>query len=315
MGLKAPVVLLIFNRPHLTEKVFQVIRQVAPKRLFVVADGPRNAQEVSLCEQTRSIVANIDWDCQVERNYAERNLGCRQRVSSGLDWVFAQTDRAIILEDDCLPNYSFFRFCDELLERYQDHERVMAINGNNHLRGRQVTPYSYYFSKYFHCWGWATWQRAWRYYDVTMKLWPEFRDGGYVEYISDSPYECRYWLHKFEQMYQGKIDTWDYPFMFACFSQSGLVATPRVNLVSNIGFGVQATHTHNPHSPLANMPTEELGEITHPPFLARSLAADQFVFDHVFDGAKLRQQATLWGRWQQLKHRLGRLLKKRSSRH
>jgi hypothetical protein len=142
-----------------------------------------------------------------------------------------------------------------------------------------------------------------------MQLWPKFRDGGYVESISDNEYETRYWLQKFEQMYQGKIDTWDYPFMFACFSQSGLVATPRVNLVSNIGFGVQATHTHNPHSPFANMPTKELGEITHPPFLVRNLAADQFVFDQVFDGAKLRQQDSLWGRLQQLKYRLSRFMK------
>ncbi|WP_448380241.1 glycosyltransferase family 2 protein [Gloeomargarita sp.] len=311
MGLKAPVAFFIFNRPHLTAQVFAVIRQVAPKKLFIVADGPRHAEEAVRCEQTRSLVAHIDWDCQVERNYAERNLGCRQRVASGLDWVFAQTDRAIVLEDDCLPNHSFFRFCDELLERYQDHERVMAITGNNHQRGREVTPYSYYFSKYFHCWGWASWRRAWQYYDVTMKLWPEFRDGGYVEFISDSKYETRYWLQKFEQMYRGQIDTWDYAFMFACFSQSGLVATPRVNLVTNIGFGAEATHTHNPHSPLANMPTQELGEITHPPFIARNLAADQFVFDQVFDGAKLRQQDTLWGQLQHLKYRLGRFLKNR----
>ncbi|MEN9274751.1 MAG: hypothetical protein Q6J44_08030 [Gloeomargarita sp. DG02_4_bins_56] len=309
MSLQAPVAFLIFNRPELTQKVFQVIRQVAPKRLFIIADGARDDQEVFVCQQTRAVVEQIDWDCSVERDYAETNLGCRHRVSSGLNWVFAQTERAIILEDDCLPNYSFFRFCDELLERYQDQERVMAITGNNHQRGREVTPYSYYFSKYFHCWGWATWSRAWQYYDVEMKLWPEFRDGGYVEWVSDSKYEHRYWLQKFEQMYQGKIDTWDYPFMFACFSQSGLVATPRVNLVSNLGFGKQATHTHNPKSPFANMPTQELGEINHPPFLARSLAADQFVFEQVFDGAKLRQMDTLWGRFQQLKRRLGQVLK------
>ncbi|APB35297.1 Methyltransferase FkbM [Gloeomargarita lithophora Alchichica-D10] len=309
MSLKAPVVFLIFNRPELTQKVFQVIRQMAPQKLFIVADGARNDREVAVCESTRALVASIDWDCQVERNYAAENLGCRQRVSSGLNWVFEQTERAIILEDDCLPNTAFFRFCDELLERYHDQERVMAINGNNHQRGREISPYSYYFSKYFHCWGWATWRRAWQYYDVTMKLWPEFRDGGYVSWVSDSEYEQRYWLMKFEQMYQGKIDTWDYPFMFACLSQSGLVATPRVNLVANLGFGVNATHTHNPRSVFANMPTGELGGMQHPPFIGRSLVADQFVFDQVFDGAKLRQRDTLWGRFAQLKHRLGRLVK------
>jgi hypothetical protein len=309
MSLSSPIAFFIFNRPQLTQKVFQAIRTAQPQRLLIVADGPRHEAEMALCEQTRSVVAQIDWDCDVERNYAATNLGCRGRVASGLNWVFAQTDRAIILEDDCLPHPDFFRFCDELLVRYQDHERVMAINGNNYQQGREITPYSYYFSKYFHCWGWATWRRAWQYYDVEMKLWPEFRDGGYMRFVSDSEDECRYWLKKFEQMYQGQIDTWDYPFMFACFSQSGLVATPRVNLVSNLGFGVQATHTHNPRSPFAHMPTAELGDINHPPFLARSLAADQFVFDQVFDGLKMRQSQTIWGHLSQWKYRIRRLIK------
>ncbi|MEN9208587.1 MAG: hypothetical protein Q6K31_10525, partial [Gloeomargarita sp. GMQP_bins_14] len=203
MKLQAPVVFLIFNRPELTRKVFQVIRQVQPKRLFIVADGPRDTAETAVCQETRRVVEQeINWDCQVERHYAEKNLGCRRRVASGLSWVFSQTDRAIILEDDCLPNLSFFQFCDELLVKYQDDERVMAINGTNYQRGRVVTPYSYYFSKYFHCWGWATWARAWQYYDVEMQHWPEFRDQGYLRFVTDDAYEYRYWSDKFERIYR-----------------------------------------------------------------------------------------------------------------
>ncbi|MCS7031398.1 MAG: hypothetical protein NZL92_07695 [Gloeomargarita sp. SKYG116] len=311
--LTAPVVLLIFNRPELTQKVFQMIRQVQPKRLFVVADGPRDEAEIAICQQTRDIVEKqIDWSCQVECNYADRNLGCRQRVSSGLNWVFSQTDRAIILEDDCLPNLSFFHFCNDLLDYYQDNERVMAINGTNYQQGQLVTPYSYYFSKYFHCWGWATWARAWRYYDLEMKHWPEFRDGGYLRFVSDDIYEYRYWYQKFEEMYCGKIDTWDYPFMFACFSQSGLAATPCVNLVSNLGFGVKATHTHNPKHRLANLPTQELPEITHPPFLTRNVDADRHVFDWVFGGREWRYRDTLPGRLKYLKGQLWHWLKSQS---
>lgn len=313
MKLQAPVVFLIFNRPELTRKVFQVIRQVQPKRLFIVADGPRDTAETAVCQETRRVVEQeINWDCQVECHYAEKNLGCRRRVASGLSWVFSQTDRAIILEDDCLPNLSFFQFCDELLVKYQDDERVMAINGTNYQRGRVVTPYSYYFSKYFHCWGWATWARAWQYYDVEMQHWPEFRDQGYLRFVTDDAYEYRYWSDKFERMYRQEIDTWAYPFLFACFSQNGLAATPRVNLVSNLGFGVGATHTHNPNHPLANLPTEALAELprmNHPPFVARHVEADRRVFDWVFGGKALRDRDTLLGRlryWKgQLHHRIG----------
>ncbi|MCS6781878.1 MAG: hypothetical protein RMI89_00860 [Gloeomargarita sp. SKYBB_i_bin120] len=309
MSLQTPVVFLIFNRPDLTQQVFQVIRQVQPKRLFVVADGPRDDAEAAVCQATRAIVeAQIDWDAQVERDYAEVNLGCRRRVASGLNWVFAQTDRAIILEDDCWPEVSFFRFCEALLARYQDDERVMAINGTNYQQGRSVTPYSYYFSKYFHCWGWATWARAWRYYDVEMKQWPAFRDGGYLRWVSEDEYEYRYWWRTFERMYRGEIDTWDYPFLLACFCQNGLAATPRVNLVSNLGFGVKATHTHNPHHRLARMPTQALPEITHPPFLTRHRDADRWVFDWVFGGRELRNRDTWPGRWRAFKTHLRRWL-------
>ena len=161
-NLKTPVAFIIFNRPSLTQIVFNTIRQAKPKQLFVIADGARFPEEKEKCQQARDIIRQVDWDCEVLANYSDVNLGCGKRISSGISWVFEHVEAAIILEDDCLPHLSFFRYCENLLDYYRDDERVMAIGGDNFQDGNKKTPYSYYFSKYPHVWGWATWRRAWK---------------------------------------------------------------------------------------------------------------------------------------------------------
>jgi hypothetical protein len=180
--LSTPVAFIIFNRPDTTARVFEAIRRAEPPQLLIVADGPRvdRPSDVERCAAARAVIERVDWDCEVLTNYAEANMGLADRVSSGLDWVFSLCDRAIVLEDDCLPDPSFFRFCDELLDRYRDDERVMAISGDNFQLGRRRTRYSYYLSRYNHCWGWATWRRGWQHYDHRMQLWPLVRDGGWL---------------------------------------------------------------------------------------------------------------------------------------
>ncbi|MEW6491011.1 MAG: glycosyltransferase family 2 protein, partial [Cyanobacteriota bacterium] len=164
--MKTPVVFIIFNRPDTTQKVFEAIRQAHPPLLFVIADGPRPNKpgEDQKCAATRAIIDQVDWDCEVLTNYSEINLGCERRVSSGLNWVFDTVEEAIILEDDCLPHPTFFSFCEELLDYYRNDQRVMVITGQNVQFGRKRTDYTYYFSRYNHCWGWASWRRAWRSY-------------------------------------------------------------------------------------------------------------------------------------------------------
>ena len=178
--LETPVAFLVFNRPHTTDKVFSEIAAANPRKLLIVADGPRPDQpgEAERCVAVRAIVDRVDWDCEVLTNYSDINLGCKARISSGLDWVFDTVEEAIVLEDDCLPHPSFFRFCEELLVKYRDDERIAQIGGVNFQSGRRRTNYSYYFSRYAHIWGWATWRRAWRHYDVALKAWPLIRDGG-----------------------------------------------------------------------------------------------------------------------------------------
>lgn len=276
--LTTPVALLIFNRPETTAQVFAAIRAARPTTLLVVADGPRpeRAGEAERCAAARAVVEQVDWPCDVLRNYADVNLGCRRRVSSGLDWVFETVEEAIILEDDCVPHPTFFRFCAELLERYRDDERVMHISGDNFQTAPLRSAYSYYFSRYPHVWGWASWRRAWQHYDVDLKLWPELRAGGWLlDWLGEAD-SARYWSRTMESCYRRLIDTWDFQWTLACWAQSGLSILPAVNLVSNVGFNTEATHTRF-GSRLANLPTQPLEfPLRHPPFILRDSRADAF---------------------------------------
>ncbi|MBE9178847.1 glycosyltransferase family 2 protein [Oculatella sp. LEGE 06141] len=285
--MRTPIVLLMFNRPDTTQRVFDVIRSMQPQQLFVIADGPRSDRphEAEKCANARAVVEQVDWDCQVFKNYSDLNLGCAKRVASGLDWVFAQVETAIILEDDCVPHPSFFQFCQELLDRYADDERIMAISGQNIQFGQKHTPYSYYFSRYCHCWGWASWRRAWKHFDFEMKLWPAMSENHYLNDILIDPRAVKYWTKIFQATHDGHINSWAYRWMFACWVNSGLTALPNVNLISNIGFGVEASHTKatSKQSLYANIPTEAVQfPLQHPPFIVRQVKADQFSQNTLF---------------------------------
>lgn len=289
-----PVVFLIFRRPDLTALVFETIRQAQPAKLLIVADGPRNEKEATLCQQARAVTENIDWDCEVLRNYSEVNLGCRERVSSGITWAFEQVEEAIILEDDCFPHPSFFRYCETLLEYYRYDERIMVVSGNNFQGGRQQTPYSYYFSRYNHCWGWATWRRAWQHYDDELKEWPSFKASGLISLIFENPREQQYWSQIWDTLYtQNQPDTWAYRWTFTCMNSGGLTILPNINLVSNIGFGSDATHTTQKKSLLSNIPTLDIGEINHPPFVLRNCTADAHTSSHYWGGINPKQHVFL----------------------
>ena len=274
---KTPVAFLIFGRPEATERVFVEIAKARPRKLLVVADGPRRNQpgESQRCAEVRKIVERVDWDCELFKNYSDENMGCKRRVSSGIDWVFASVEEAIFLEDDCLPHPSFFRFCDEMVERYREDERIMAISGDNFQFGRKRWDYSYYFSRYPHVWGWASWRRAWKHYDVNMSRWPMIKKAGWLDDILQNKREAAYWTEVFDQVSRGEVGTWDYQWVFACWLQSAFAILPNVNMVSNIGFGGDATHTGR-RSKVAEMATEEMAfPLTHPPILLRDSRADR----------------------------------------
>ncbi len=292
----APVALFVFNRPRLTSQVYERVRAAKPRRLLVVADGPRSDREddVHLCEASRKIVSSPDWSCDLLMNLADENLGCRRRLSSGLDWVFDQSAEAIVLEDDCLPGSSFFRFCTAMLRRYRDDGRVMHVSGDNFQDGNRRGTGSYFFSRYSLSWGWATWKRAWRFYDVNVAAWPAAAKEGWLESILDSPREVQYWTDIFDKLYRGEIDTWDYQWLFACWRRGGLSIQPNENLVTNIGAGPDATHFKGNHSTLG-IPIRELGELTHPPAITRDSEADRFTFaEHIGGKEMWEKKPWLW---------------------
>ena len=296
MSFHTPLVLLIFNRPRHTARVLAEIARLRPSKLLVIADGPRvgRTDDLKNVAATRAMIDKIPWPCELLKNYSDTNFGCRQRIGNGLNWVFREVERAIVLEDDCLPTPSFFTFCEQLLDRYHDDERVMSIAGTNFQNGTSRTPSSYYFSKYFHCWGWATWRRAWQHFDIEMKTWPVFKAQGGMRMVADSSKEQSYWTNIFDRVHAGQIDSWAYAFMCACFSQGGLQALPDVNLVSNIGFDTNATHTSHQEHHLANLPLREIAELRHPSFLVRQKEADAYTFRHAYCGGRQRGLAKLY---------------------
>jgi len=303
--LKTPVALILFNRPQTTARVFAEIARARPDKLLLIADGPRvgHPSDEENCAATRAIVERVDWDCEVLRNYSDVNLGCKMRPASGINWAFENVEDAIILEDDCLPHPSFFRFCEELLERYREDERVAAIGGSNLLPDWQRDRQSYHFSLLGGNWGWASWRRAWRYFDPEISSWPEVLGTQVIDGLFPNPSHSAFWKDIMQQVYDKRIETaWDYQWLLACWLQNGWRIVPRVNLVSNIGFGPDATHHQDINLPFANQPAAEIGfPLEHPTFMTRNYALDD-ALSEAYYSVKVDSIAT------RLRRKAGKLL-------
>jgi hypothetical protein len=275
---ETPILLIIFNRPETTKRVFEKIRNIKPQRLFVAADGPRENRpgEKEACEEARKLVMdNINWDCEVKTLFREKNLGCGKAVSLAITWYFENVEQGIVLEDDCLPGLSFFKFCEELLERYKDNKKVMHIAGAQFGPDRENGS-SYYFAKLMHCWGWAGWADRWQYYDFPLKDYKEKN----VEKFSPNKNVQQYWLDILQKMKRKEIDTWDYQWTFKIIEKEGLCINPSKNLVSNIGYGSGSTHTDNKDDPHANIPAHEIGKIIHPEKVEIDWESVDYIYKH-----------------------------------
>lgn len=289
IDVQSAVLFLVFNRPDTTGRVFEAIRQARPPRLYVAADGPRAGRdaEAALCAETRRVATAVDWDCEVKTLFRDDNKSCKIAVSDAIGWFFTHEERGIILEDDCLPVPDFFRFCDEMLERYQSDPRVMMVSGDNFVSrdsGLQFQD-SYYFSTFGHIWGWATWRRAWAGYDVKMSQWSVPHGERLLKTVfPDIAPLRRIWMETFSNVAAGKINTWDYQWNHHCWVNGGLSCVPECNLISNIGFDDRATHTTQADSPLAGMPVGELAwPLRHPAEVVRHRAADSWEAHRFFN--------------------------------
>jgi hypothetical protein len=288
-----PVLFLVFNRPDHTARAFEAIRAARPPRLYVAADGARGdrPEEAEACAEVRRIATAVDWDCEVRTLFRTANLGCGRAVSEAIDWFFGMEEEGIVLEDDCIAGPDFFPFCDALLERFRDDTRVWAITGNNFQDGRQRGDGSYYFSKYVHVWGWASWRRAWDQFRLDIPFWPNWRRSAAFRAQAGCPAEQRYWTGQFDRVWDNQIDSWAYPWMATTWYHGGLTATPNANLVTNIGIGPLATHTVAPKD-RDGLPVAPLGPLVHPSAVERDVVADEFVFDTIFGSHGPRG----WGR-------------------
>lgn len=305
VSLSVPILLLIFNRPDSTQKVFEAIRQARPTHLYLAADGPRpdRPNEAALCGQTRAaVLEHIDWPCEVHTLLRSENLGSGLGVSEAISWFFAQQPEGIVLEDDCLPSPAFFTYCQQLLARYRNDSRVMHIGGNN-FSAKALLPQpedeeSYFFSRQVQSWGWASWRRAWEQYDFELHLLPVLRKRGLWQHLYSWWPERLYWLNKFEPIannpYAFKI--WDYQWHFAIAAQSGLAIVPAVNLVQNIGFGQNATHTFEIDEQFSRPAMALRFPLHHPPAVLRDWSRDRQHFREFLVGrfiAKARR-ASKW---------------------
>jgi hypothetical protein len=283
--MQTAVLFVVFNRPAETELVFAEIAKMRPPKLLVVADGPRTDRpgEFERCQSVRKIVERVDWNCEVLRNYSEVNLGNGRRLSSGLAWGFEQVEELIILEDDTLPHPTFFRFCEDLLEHYRDDERIMHISGTRMHPRPSDSSYSYHFSRYDPVWGYATWRRAFRHYDFEIKSWAKLRNTSWLADVLDDAASAKWWHKYFDLVAKGDrtvYGSYDAQWTFAKWLHHGLSITPSVNLVTNIGWGGDATHTRSTDSPLSKLPMEQMQfPLRHPPHMIPDQASDLVAFE------------------------------------
>lgn len=287
--MKTPIVIVIFNRPYHTQRVLESLRPIKPETIFVVSDGPRDSiiQDQNNCAEARRLFEKIDWKCDLIKKYSDVNLGCFKNVSLGLDWAFSQTEEAIILEDDCIADPSFFQYCEVLLEKYKQEPKIGVISGNNFQNGHLRGDSSYYYSIFNHLWGWATWKRAWELFDPLMNDWISGKDHVWFKKLwSHYPKGENYWRKCFDQVSQNKIDSWGYRWTYSCWKNNLLTTIPQTNLVTNIGFGPQSTHTKNKYDISANLRTKSIKlPLEHPLLIEKNKEADIYTQKTIFSSS------------------------------
>jgi hypothetical protein len=275
VALSCPAVLfIVFRRPDVTQAVWAAIRAANPARVYVACDGPRPGREGE-ADQVQRVRDLIDGDSKgldIRRLYHPTNLGCGRGVSTAISWFFEHEPEGIILEDDCLPDPSFFPYCAELLERYRNDTNVMQVAGYNPLGAPQAWPFDYVFTQYGWQWGWATWRRAWRHFDLAMESWPEFKAAGLDRGANFNPARVAI----LDKTFRGEVDTWDYQWAYAMAARWGLSAVPRLSLIQNIGLGEGTHYQGRQGRPTATARAGTLAmPLRHPEFVVPNPSLDR----------------------------------------
>ncbi len=285
--MKLPILILAFNRPYEISILFELLSKIKPDKIYINQDGPRdnNTTDYDLCKKVKDIVLKPNWECKVYTKFNENNKGCRDSVHKGINWFFEHEEKGIILEDDCIPSISFFTFCDKMLKKYQDDSRIHIVSGSNFQKNNIVGKGDYYFSKYAHCWGWATWKRAWKKYDNNLSFWNTLEKSNNWSNLHEDKLEKKYWINILNKVKKKKIDSWAYVWQASIWNNNGVTITPNKNLVKNIGFNENATHTISTKEFNEFNFSEEINkEIIDPISEEINKDADRFVFYNHFNG-------------------------------
>ena len=283
---KVPIVYVCFNRPKLTNKTFKCIKKIKPSKLFLILDGPRknNKQDKINCLKVKKIIQNINWKCKVYKNFSKENLGLKNRFFTGLDWVFNIANEAIILEDDCLPHDDFFYFCEAMLKKYKNSNKVKFITGNNFQDQKKTDKISedYYFSKYSHIWGWATWKKTW--YDVKREdnYWKNKIFNSDFDMMKSTAKEKKYWKNMYKSVLNNKLNSWAIYLLFSIWKNKGLTITPKINLIKNLGLS-RGTNTKNLDIKL-DISNKNLNKpLKHPNIINVNFKKDLYVFNTIYN--------------------------------
>ena len=286
-----PVLFKIFNRPSLTQRVFNEIRKAEPKKLFVSADGPRegNEKDIINCQKAREIINQVDWDCEVSTKFRESNLGSRKAIISGMNWFFESVDEGIILEDDDIASESFFSFCKELLEKYRFDDKVMQINGCFYLGDLKSFDESYYFSKLSSSWGWATWKQSWEHFDSEMTGYEDMKKNKEIEKYFENMEISKWMISYFDEANMPSPRTWAQTWSYAIMKNNGLCVNPTTHMVTNIGFiDDAASETPEAYSIYSNYKIENMNHINHPETVSYDVTNDELHFMNIIKKSDYR---------------------------
>lgn len=308
MSFDTPILLIVFNRPEKTQKLFEIIKKIKPKNLFIAADGPREKEfDIYNCKKVRKIFDNIEFNCNIHKKFNIKNEGLKNNVKNSIDWFFSKVEKGIIIEDDCMPSLSFFSFCQELLNKYEFNSKVMQINGTNlGLDYSNLVKETYFFSKLNHVWGWATWKRSWILFDTEFEDYDILKkNNSFNNYFIDN--KITNWMMKyFDKSQSGTDNIWSINWAYSILKNSGLCVTPTKNLVQNIGFdGTGTSVKDRSFIDFSKTEINLLDKIIHPMNINYDLKNDMLAYDIKI--SKIDPRANLMLK---IKNKLKKLLKK-----
>lgn len=290
-----PVLLTLFNRPNKVRAVIDNLRNIKPKTIFLSADGPRDGiqADAEKCRLARQELDKIDWECDIKIRLLDENIGCDPAVASAIEWFFEHVKYGIVLEDDCLVSDQFFTFCGDLLARYMDDERIMQISSLSPYGGRNY-PYDYHFSRAFRCGGgWATWRRAWRYFTSNMQRYSDEESRGILKAYYPNHAECLLIYKKLLEFKDGHFDNWDFQWNMACYAQNGLCVVPERNMMMNIGFDEDSTHTQQIDPMFENLQIQQVEfPLRHPSFLYVDSRPETLLRSRIYYGFCLKSRCS-----------------------